>query len=380
MNTLCVEGWRFIHHSYAIVNQWQLLSLLKRNDIALSVRDLAFFSEQWRSTKALFSDEEEAKLKSIPVLAADALTGATYRICSPYDFSLLPTGRTVVFGTAEYQYLDAKKFARPFDIKQLSSSDSFYVITPSRWSREGFLRLGLRDEQVIVVPHGVANNIFRFSQPARNKIRQKLKLSGFTFANASAMTGNKGIDILLRAFAVVAQKRPNVHLLLKGADGLYTSKQFLMQVLSALSPEIQHLVASKTLYDGSTLSMDQMAEFYLAADVYVSPYRAEGFNLPVLEASASGIPVICTKGGATDDFLNEKFALFIDSQLKPASSGGLYLEPNLDHLIHLMLQAMDDDPWRRTASAAGVSNASCNFDWDTVVDKMVNVIFDGHTS
>ena len=51
MKTLCVEGWRFIHHSYAMVNQWQLLSLLKRNDIALSVRDLPFFNEQWRSTR-----------------------------------------------------------------------------------------------------------------------------------------------------------------------------------------------------------------------------------------------------------------------------------------------------------------------------------------
>ncbi len=280
MKTLCVEGWRFIHHSYAMVNQWQLLSLLKRNDIALSTRDLPFFNEQWRSTKALFGDEEENKLKSIPALAADAIADATYRICYPYDYSLMPKGRTVVFGTAEYQFLDKTKFARPIDIKHLSNSNSFSVITPSRWSREGFLRLGLRDDQVIVVPHGVANNIFRPSQPAREKIREKLKLTGFTFANASAMTDNKGIDILLRAFTVVAQKRPNVHLLLKGADGLYTSKTYLMQALSTLSPEIQNLVAAKTLYDGSTLSINQMAEFYLAADIYVSPYRAEGFNLP----------------------------------------------------------------------------------------------------
>jgi glycosyltransferase involved in cell wall biosynthesis len=378
MKTLCVEGWRFIHHSYAMVNQWQLLSLLKRNDIALSIRDLPFFNKQWRSTKALFSDDEENKLKSIPALAADAIADATYRICYPYDFSLMPKGRTVVFGTAEYQFLDGTKFAGPIDIKHLSSSDLFSVITPSRWSRAGFLRLGLRDDQVIVVPHGVANNIFRPSQPARKRIRERLKLSGFTFANASAMTDNKGIDILLRAFAVVAQKHPNVHLLLKGADGLYTSKQSLMQALSSLPLETKNLVAAKTLYDGSTLSMNQMAEFYLAADVYVSPYRAEGFNLPVLEASASGIPVICTRGGSTDDFLDGKFALFIDSQLTPFNSGGVYLEPSLDHLIQLMLQAMNDDPWRRAASAAGVSNASANFNWDTVVDKMVTAIFASH--
>src|SRR5674476_10230 len=43
MKTLCVEGWRFIHHSFAMVNQWQLLSLLKRHDISLSTRDVPFF-------------------------------------------------------------------------------------------------------------------------------------------------------------------------------------------------------------------------------------------------------------------------------------------------------------------------------------------------
>jgi hypothetical protein len=29
--SLIVEGWRFLPHSYAIVNQWQLLALLRRN-------------------------------------------------------------------------------------------------------------------------------------------------------------------------------------------------------------------------------------------------------------------------------------------------------------------------------------------------------------
>src|SRR5664279_5633834 len=195
MRSLCVEGWRFIHHSFAMVNQWQLLSLLKRNDISLSIRDVPFFNNEWRSTRALFSDEEESKLRSIPTLAANEFADATYRISFPFNFSQNPKGRTVVFGTSEYQLLDGTRFARPVDIKLLSSSDSFFVITPSRWSREGFLKLGMRNDQVMVVPHGVANNIFCPSPPARKEIREKLKLSGFTFSNASAMTENKGVDI-----------------------------------------------------------------------------------------------------------------------------------------------------------------------------------------
>ena len=47
-----------------------------------------------------------------------------------------------------------------------------------------------------------------------------------------------------------------------------------------------------------------------AADVYVSPYHAEGFNLPVLEAVACGIPVVVSAGGSTEDFTHPAFARY----------------------------------------------------------------------
>src|SRR5262249_35990297 len=152
---------------------------------------------------------------------------------------------------------------------------------PSRWSRQGFLRLGLREDQVRVSPHGVASSIFTPSESGRKTIREKMKLTGFVFANASAMTDNKGIDLLLRAFAAVTEKRPETRLLMKGADGLYASKQSVLRALSALSAAARDRVAARILYDGSTLPVKRMADFYRAADAYVSPYRAEGFNLPV---------------------------------------------------------------------------------------------------
>ena len=52
----------------------------------------------------------------------------------PYDFSLSPNGRTVVFGTSEYKIIEARALKAPPDIESLSRSD-FLLITPSRWSR-----------------------------------------------------------------------------------------------------------------------------------------------------------------------------------------------------------------------------------------------------
>ena len=102
--------------------------------------------------------------------------------------------------------------------------------------------------------------------------------------------------------------------------------------------------------------MRKMAQIYGAADAYVSAYRAEGFNLPVLEAAACGLPVICTEGGSTDDFVGDAFALKIKSRLLPIvidDQIGDILEPDVGHLFELMLKVMDSQSWRRQAAAAG---------------------------
>src|SRR6202035_957998 len=101
-------------------------------------------------------------------------------------------------------------------------------------------------------------------------------------------------------------------------------------------------------------SMKAMAEMYQLADAYVSPYRAEGFNMPVLEAAACGLPVICTAGGSTDDFVTDGFAGRIESKkMSVGIKGGLEamrLEPNVDHLIALMISAIEDHSWRGQAA------------------------------
>jgi len=48
-----------------------------------------------------------------------------------------------------------------------------------------------------------------------------------------------------------------------------------------------------------------MAMLYQAADAYVSPYRAEGFNIRYWKRRLAASPLFCTRGGATDDFVTD---------------------------------------------------------------------------
>jgi len=117
---------------------------------------------------------------------------------------------------------------------------------------------------------------------------------------------------------------------------------------------------------------------YQAADCYVSPYLAEGFNLPVLEAAACGLPVICTGGGSTDDFVTDQFARKIESVEAIVGDQELVLlRPDVGHLTALMCSAIEDSGWRELAAKQGPLHVRSGYTWDIVVDRLVRELLHG---
>jgi glycosyltransferase involved in cell wall biosynthesis len=375
---LVVEGWRFICHSYAIVNQWQLLALLRRNDVTLHIRDVPFYDPSWKRVHGLFAPAQEAVLAQLPMADVNTSPDTTLRISFPYNFSPIAQGRLAVFGTAEYGIVTPSYLNGSNDIARLAQNERFTVIAPSHWSAAGFLHLGLRDDQVVVIPHGVDPTVYRPDAQNREAARKQLHLGGFAFLTVGAMTGNKGMHRLLRAFARVAQKHSDAKLILKGADDLYNSREMLQSYLTELSVHDQQTIANRIIYFGGTFPMEGMAKLYRLADAYVSPYSAEGFNMPVLEGAASGLPVICTSGGPTDDFVTDSFARKIRSKLMPTrleNIDGYFLEPDVDHLTDLMFEVIENVAWRRAAAIAGPQHVASNYTWDAVAQSLIDALF-----
>ena len=152
----------------------------------------------------------------------------------------------------------------------------------------------------------------------------------------------------------------------------------LQSYLTKMSVHDQHAIADRMIYIGNTFSIEEMANFYRLADTYVSPYQGEGFNIPVLEGAASGLPVICTSGGSTDDFVNVLFARKIRSKLLPIrleNIDGHLLEPDVQHLTDLMFDVIENAAWRRTATTAGPQHVASNFTWDTVTQLLTDALF-----
>lgn len=110
---------------------------------------------------------------------------------------------------------------------------------------------------------------------------------------------------------------------------------------------------------------------YNACDLYVSPYRAEGFNLPPLEAAACGLPILVTKGGATDDYFTPELGLTIPSELR-SGERGLTCEPDLDALIQA-IEGMMQEP-RRWGGPAGSALVHERFHWGVIGQRLWSLL------
>ena len=87
MFKLCVEGWRYINNSFAIVNQRQLIELSKL-PIYLRHKDIPYI-KNWDKIKNAngFSDKENNQLQLIKSPEKNETFDVTYRITWPFNLA-----------------------------------------------------------------------------------------------------------------------------------------------------------------------------------------------------------------------------------------------------------------------------------------------------
>jgi glycosyltransferase involved in cell wall biosynthesis len=372
---LHVVGWRGITHSFCIVNQYQLYYLLNE-DVNLSHSDAPFPNPAWNreSSNSGFPSYMQQAVDSITDLLTGVVPDYVYTIYYPLELFRRKARHTFVFSVNEYQELSTKTLDGNFYNAQ--HRDDVSIVTPSQWSKVGYLKAGFKDEQVLVVPHGYDSTIFKPSSVPKSELKRQLnfKEDDFIIATAGTMTFNKGVDVLLRAFHHLSLTDRNVYLILKDASCLgYASatsilKDFIQS--SGLSFSDTQLTRVRVISDN--LSQAQMATLFQMIDVYVSPYRAEGFGLTPLEAAGCGTPIIVTEGGSTSEYSTDVGAVTITAQLR-CQDGRTYLEPDFYDLVHKLIKI-------RAGQGSRLSEHHKNqffesWDWRNIVKNNLTMIF-----
>jgi glycosyltransferase involved in cell wall biosynthesis len=354
MTRVLIEGWRGVNHSFALVNQCQILELLQLPGVQLFHRDLPFAMAHWNSTQHNpgFAPEDAARIAALAEPQGQAVD-AVFRLCSPFrtghDCAEAQGGTvpTLTFMVTEMG-LTEKSFEPGTAQSDAFTRGANAIVTPTRWSRDRLLDWGYAPDKVHVVTHGVNAETFRpLNDAEREQSRRNLGMESgqYVFLNLGAALWNKGLDVLLLAYATLRMKHPHVRLVLKDQRSLYgvsidaTLGRLCQEYPERFTPETLASIAAITV----NLSQQQLRVLYGMADCYVSPYRAEGFNLPVLEALACGTPAVVTAHGATDDFCTPDVALRIASKASSLESPGTgrvgrYQEPDIEATV----QAMED--------------------------------------
>ncbi len=384
LRSLAIEGWRGINHSFALVNQHQILELLKLDGLRLYHRDLPFAFSNWtRASNGSGLSEDQQRLIDALGPPDNDRVDCVYRIGSPFRAGAEEDRRkTITFMVTELG-LTPKSFEGGDPYAAFFTRDDNAIVTPSRWSRDRLVEWGFPETKIDIVPHGVDGAVFRPMSVQERQVRRRslgLGEDETVFLNVGLSSWNKGVDLVLVAFATLRAAGRKVRLILKDQRELYgLSVETLIQRLGTDCPA---LVAADTLSAISviptTISGAELRGLFGIADCYVSPYRAEGFNLPVLESIACGTPVIVTRGGATDDFCGDDVALRISgapgSREDPATGAiGRFIEPNSSELI----EAMDCFTTRGSTGLVGFDEArarvTTQFTWKVAAQELARL-------
>jgi glycosyltransferase involved in cell wall biosynthesis len=159
----------------------------------------------------------------------------------------------------------------------------------------------------------------------------------------------KALDVLIRAFAQLAHKRPKAVLALVGPD------------TGSLAPELRRLMVEldldpqRVIFTGLLQGHDKMAVLR-EADIFVLPSHTENFALAAVEAMAMGRPVIVSEG--------VKIAPDI-----ARAGAGLVVAPEAGALETAMAGLLQDEQKRQRMGAAAFAFAQ-GYDWPMVVDRL----------
>ncbi len=155
--------------------------------------------------------------------------------------------------------------------------------------------------QCEVIPNFI--NMDKFEQGKKVKSGNE---NNYTFINISIPSYKKGIDILLKAFQEVVHNHhhKNIHLKIIG-DG---PKQ----------QEYKMLSNSLGLQDNCTfygqVSNEELVQHLKSSDSLIISSRIETFGVVGIEAMSCGIPVLATRCGGPEDYINDDVGILVENE------------------------------------------------------------------
>lgn len=171
------------------------------------------------------------------------------------------------------------------------------IITISPFLKADYINNGFNEDKTFLLINSVESMLFLpLDDPEKkNSVRKKFHMSpdNIVLLFVGSMIHRKGFDLLVRSFEKIQKLYPQCRLLLVGPrnrdenpslDEAYINNQ--LDWLAARD------IADKVSLLGLVNDRNDLAQIYQASDLFVFPSRMEGLGNVVLEAMASGLPIV----------------------------------------------------------------------------------------
>ena len=257
-------------------------------------------------------------------------------------------------------------------VEKCNQMDEIWV--PSSFNQQTFTNSGVDQNKIRVMPLGVDPLTFSPDAiPLTIRKRRYTFLSVISGFSSGFSDRRKGIDVLLPAFLEEFSESEDVCLVIK----THATSEHEVRNQQAFIDHVSREITGKTrdsiilISSGQPWNEEEMGRLYRAADCYVFPTRGEGWNMTVMEAMATGIPVITTNWSAHLDFMNDSNGYLIAvQQLVPFTNNLLWAEPDKNHLRQLMRYVYSRPDEATDKARKGTELIRTTYTWEMAAQRI----------
>lgn len=206
----------------------------------------------------------------------------------------------------------------------------------------------IHDREIFVIPNGIDLNVFEGL--SKEELRKKFGLNKTEkiILYVGRLLHIKGLIYLIEAVKNINEKNKRLLLVGYGDD-----RKHLENLVKKL--KIENIVT----FVGKVPNKE-VFEYMVASDVLVLPSLSEGFPNVILEAMASGLPIIATKVGGIPKIVNNEV-------------NGFLVDPkNPTQIVETLLQLFKDEKLREKISDNNKIEAK-KYSWESVINDLEKV-------
>ncbi len=231
-----------------------------------------------------------------------------------------------------------------FLLKQLD-----HLVAVSEATGEDFKQIRYPESRISYIPNGV--DVPVQEKTAYHQVTQVITVT--------RLSEEKGVDVLLKAWADVVREEKNLKLLIVGSGPLEPKMKSLSHSLG---------IAELADFVGS---IRDVANYLRASDLFVLSSRSEGMSNALLEAMSYGIPCIATNVGGNAELLGREGKDFRSGEFVIAKHGLLVNPDDVNGLSGAILYLLRHRERSEELGRRGKGFVKENYSIDSIADRYI---------